>query len=334
MTGQGGSKWCPSCGSAVELEDSFCRSCGRALGASPSATAPRHEQDEADVPEAVASHQIAADQGSGRSRRNRWLVAGAIVILVVAIAAVAVVTLSKSQISPEASAAAKQRRAEIAQRQAFVALKARLYGPFTAAMGQRTKFFIAEASFLDATRDANTKVKKYQAESQKVEAEDKQIQNANSGLESACREPYSSVPCPNPTYPEAPSAPAVKEDVANLHRAVTDLSSLNAEVLAGTPQPELRTFYAQMQAAITALTTDAQANANILSEGVTEPTNGSHGYLEEKKLATIHPENGLPSVKLMNHQAVALIRMLHLDITQYDVPGGTDVNPTDHSVAQ
>jgi hypothetical protein len=92
-------------------------------------------------------------------------------------------------------------------------------------------------------------------------------------------------------------------------------------------------FYAQLQAAISSLSTDAQYNANTLGEAVTEPTNGGTGFVDEKKVSTLHAENGLPSVRLMNQQAVQLIHLLQLEISQYDVPGGSDANPSDHSVA-
>jgi hypothetical protein len=324
MSSQPSGDFCPSCGSRVSTTDKFCRACGRSLADDYSQRPARGNGAPADEPTGPTSP--APDEAG---RRARWIVPTAIVVILLVVGGVALLTVGKS--NSKASKYASQAKAE---RVAYVALRNRLYAPFTVAIGQRAKFLISEASFLTATRDANAKIKKYQAESQKVEAEDKQIQNANSGLESACRQPESSVPCPSTEYPEPPSAPSLQGDVAGLRRAVSDLSSLNAEVLAVTAQSELRPFYAQLQAAITALTTDAQDNANILSEGITEPQNGSHGYVEEKKLATIHPENGLYSVKLMNQQAVALIHILRLDISQYDVPGGTDANPADHSFSQ
>lgn len=311
MSDRAGTHFCPSCGARVGGEDRFCRSCGHEL-----------DGNTETVPDGGLSPQADVTPPGWRAR---WVVLAGMIVAIGAVAAVIFFTVGKPGSSTAHANRVKKEEA------AFVALKARVYPAFTTAMGQRTKFFIAEAEFLQATRDANSKIKKYQAETQKVEAEDKQIQNANSGLENSCRQPESNVACPNPTYPEPPFAPSVSSDVGSLHHAVSSLSSLNAEVLAISPQSEVHEFYAQLQAAISSLSSDAQANANILSEGITEPTSGSHGYVEEKKLTTIHPENGLPSVKLMNRQAVTLIQMLHLDITQYDVPGGTDVNPSDHS---
>lgn len=130
------------------------------------------------------------------------------------------------------------------------------------------------------------------------------------------------------------AAPNVQDDINGLHTAASDASSLNAQVLAATPQPELKVFYAQLQAAITALATDAQYNGTTLSEAVTVPENGGTGNVEEKKASTLRAETGLPSVRLMNAEALKLLRQLHLEISQYDVPGGNDANPSDHSDAQ
>jgi hypothetical protein len=323
MTSEGTGGFCPACGAGVAEEDRFCRGCGRPLEDDP------HDAATGTAPMDTNAVPAQETDGGRPSRSRRLVIAGTLLIVAIVVVAIAVIALGKSS----SKVSAEITRAHAAER-AYAALKSRLYGPFTVAMGQRTKFFIAEANFLNATRDANAKIKKYDGESKAVEAEDKQISNANSGLESACRAPESSVPCPNPTYPEPPTAPSVASDVATLHHAAAELSSLKAEVLSVSPQPELQGFYAQLQAAITSLATDAEANANILSEGVTEASGGSKGYIEEKKLSTIHPETGLPSVRLLNRDAVALINTLHLEIGQYDVPGGTDVNPADHSTAQ
>ena len=315
---------CPSCNAQTEPGDRFCRSCGTSLA--------HHGASVGAAPSEV--HRAAPPSGGSTDGprtgigRQRWLVAGCIVAAALVVAAIAVLTLGGSSSHPSAA----RRQANVVR--AFAALKARLYPPFQVAMEQRTRFFVAEAGFLGATRDATAKLHKYKSENQKVEEETKQINNANSGLEKACREPGSSVPCPNPTYPPSPTAPSVQSDVSTLHGAGSELATLNAQVLAVTPQPELKVFYAQLGAAINSLSTDAQYNANTLSEAVTEPSNGSTGYVDEKKASTLHAETGLPSVRLMNQQAVQLIHLLQLEISQYDVPGGTDANPADHSVAQ
>jgi len=201
-------------------------------------------------------------------------------------------------------------------------------------MGQRTKFFTAEADYLTSMRDVNSKLSKYEGETRTVEQESKQIENANSALEAACQEPESTVRCPSPTYPTYPDAPNMQSDVASMRSAVSQLAGLNAEVLAVTPQPEIRVFYAQLEAAISSLSSDAEYNANTLVEATTEPKNGGIGTVEERKTATLHGDTGLPSVRLMNKQAVQLLHVLRQEISQYDVPGGTDVNPADHSIAE
>jgi hypothetical protein len=55
---------------------------------------------------------------------------------------------------------------------------------------------------------------------------------------------------------------------------------------------------------------------------------------QRQKLATLQGETGLQSVRLINQQAVQVIQRLQLDIGEFDIPGGTDTDPSDHSVAQ
>jgi hypothetical protein len=314
-------QWCPACGAEADPADAFCRACGTPLAGSPNQEADPTEHHEGPSAATNATHRADVD------RWKRWFIVSLIVAVLVAVGVIVAVVAGKSHSN---AAASQQRRAEVAQH----ALKARLYGPFQTAMAQRTKFFVAEAAFLDATRDATGKLHRYRSEVQRVEHEDTEINNANSGLEQACRQPLSNVPCPNPTYPSYPTAPNVQDDINGLRTAAADASSLNAQVLAATPQPELKVFYAQLQAAIAALSTDAQYNATALSEAVSAPENGGTGAVEEKKASTLHAETGLPSVRLMNAEAVQVIRELHLELSQYDVPGGTDANPSDHSAAQ
>jgi hypothetical protein len=287
-----------------------------------------------DAPAAESSGGLPPEPDD-HSRRNRALVLGGILAALVAVAAVLLLTLGRSGPSPaqrHARALAAAQRSAAAQQ---TALTARLGGPFREAMALRTRFFLAERAFLGAMSDANNKIHAYQAQTKTVEAETKQIENATSAQRNACAPPESPIPCPNPTYPTSPTAPEVQSDIGKLHSAVTQLSALNARALAVTPQSELKVFYAQLVAAINSLSSDAQYNANALTEGVTEPTsNGSTGYVTEQKIATLHAETGLPSVRLMNQQAVELIHQLQLDISQYDVPGGTDADPSDHSAAQ
>jgi len=327
-----GITYCPSCGATVGSGDQFCRSCGKRVGTTDGVG---NNAGPTQVTGTGAPEGAPPQAPGDHSRRNRALVLGGILLALVAIAAVLVLTLGKSGTSAGQRRARAQAAAQRTAAAQQAALSAQLGGPFREAMGLRTRFYIAERSFLGAMADANNKLHQYQSATKTVEAETKQIENATSAQRNACGQPESLVPCPNPTYPTSPTAPEVQGDVSRLHSAVSQLAALNARALVVTPQPELKVFYAQLLAAINALSTDAQYNANTLTEGITEPTgNGSTGYVTEQKISTLHEETGLPSVRLMNRQAVQLIQLLRLEISQYDVPGGTDADPSDHSVAQ
>jgi hypothetical protein len=331
----GANAYCPSCGASTGAGDQFCRSCGMRLT---DTAVPQGAAAETGVTGASAPATGSGDgpeQQRAHSSRNRALVAGGVAAVLLAVAAVLVLTLGSSGPSAAQTHARALAAAEHSAAAQQAALSARLAGPFPEAVGLRTSFFTAEREFSGAMTDANNKIHQYQAQTKTVEAETKQIENATSAQRNACGRPESFVPCPNPTYPTSPTAPDVQGDIGKLHASVSQLSALNARALAVTPQPELKVFYAQLLAAINSLSTDAQYNANTLTEAVTGPTSsGSTGYVTEPKIATLHGESGLPSVRLMNQQAVQVIHLLQLQISQYDVPGGTDADPSDHSVAQ
>jgi hypothetical protein len=218
---------------------------------------------------------------------------------------------------------------------AVVALRARLLPAFQRAMQQRTQFFTDERRFLSAMGDANQKIRTYKERKQSVEAQDKQIEAAYSAQESACTAAFSTTPCPNPTYPKAPSAPEAHGDISRLRSAVNRLTDLKAEVLAVTPPAQMKIFYAQFESAIGTLLGNAQADADTLQQAITEPEQGteSTGTVEEQKLGTLQADQAVPAIMIMNREAVALIDQMGLQIGQYDVPGGTDIDPSDHSTA-
>jgi hypothetical protein len=218
---------------------------------------------------------------------------------------------------------------------ALAAMRARLFGPFQAAMQQRTQFFTDERSFLAAMADANQKISTYKQRKTSVEAQDKQIEAAYSAQEAACSQSFSTTPCPSPTYPKAASAPEVHGDIAKLRSVVGRLTNLKAEALSVSPPAQMKIFYAQFESAAGTLLANAQADADTLQQAITEPETGteSTGNVEEQKLGTLQPDQAVPAIKAMNREAVALIDRMGLSIVQYDVPGGTDIDPTDHSTA-
>jgi hypothetical protein len=308
--------FCEACGEPHRRGARFCSACGAQLAAP------------ANVGEsAPAGGEAPGDGAAPRRSRKRLLAVGGLAIVLLALAAAAVIAFGHSSSAPSAA----QR-----QRTALAALRSRVLGPFEVAMQQRTKFFAAERAFLGAMSDANGKLDSYKRRKARVERETEEINNATSAQSNACAQPESVIPCPNPTYPTYPTAPEVQGDVGKLRNAVSRLTSLKAAVLAVTPPPELKVLYAQLESAITMLSANAQSDADTLEQGVSEPEqdqSGSTGSVDEQKIATLQPDQAVPAIKIMNQQAVGLIEQLRLDLSKYDVPGGTDVDPADRSTA-
>jgi len=255
--------------------------------------------------------------------------------LLAGVAAAVVIATTSSKSAPSKQALARTQLA--ASRARLAASRARLSAPLQQLIGFRTTFFIGERSFIGAMGDANSKLRDYHRQSQSVADETKQINDANSSQQNACAQPGSVVACPNPTYPNPISAPDLTSDVGKLRSVVSRLSSLKASVLAVTPASDLREVYAQLSQAIDQLSTDANYNADTLTKGVVKPdpnSQGSVGSVDDAQVATLHKEQALPAVRLMNTATVTVINGLQLPLTNYDVPGGTDADPLDHSVAQ
>lgn len=328
--------FCPSCGAMAGSVDQFCRSCGARIQGIGSRSV---EDATSDEPSSAPATPASAIGGGGRysDRGKRVLAVGAIVVLAAGIAIAVVLTLGNS--GP--SAAQRHQHVVAARRRAAsahqAALHARLFPAFQQAMQLRTSFFIAERDFLAAMGDAHLNLRQYESDMRSVASQTSQITAANSAQQNACNQAFSTVACPNPTYPTDPTAPDVGGDVGQLRAAVSRLADLSAQALAVTPQPELKVLYAQLESAINQLSTDAQYNADTLTQAVTEPVianPGDLGSVDQQQIATLHPELALPAIRIMNGQAVGLVQLLQLDITQYDVPGGTDADPSDHSFAR
>jgi len=242
--------------------------------------------------------------------------------------------LDKHGASPAKLARQREQAAEQAASARFIALKTHLMGPFTAGMHDRDAFFVAERAFLSAMEDANSQLRKYRSDLASVTAQNKQIDNANAPAQAACAN--STNPCPNPTYVTTPSAPDVTSDIHRLRAATSRLNDLHARVLDMAPPEQLKAFYSQLQAAIEALTQDASQNADILTTGVTAPnpsTTNDTGNVDAAKIDTLRGDEALPAIRAMNQEALTAIGTLKLSLSDWDVRGGHDLDPADHSTS-
>jgi hypothetical protein len=209
-------------------------------------------------------------------------------------------------------------------------LRSQVKPDFDIAMRDRDRLFQLERAYLASYADAQEKVADYRRDDREFKAESKRIEEEFADEFDACLR-FSAVACPNPEYPDPPEVPSFNKETKNIRAAASDLQNLEAELRARVPDSELTGFHTQMLAAVESLVEEAEHNADVLDEAA-EPAEGEGtGALNRGKLRTLRDESALPAIRQMNRQAVDLIRRLDVDPAAYDVQGGRDVDPADHS---
>jgi hypothetical protein len=308
--------YCPSCGASAGAADRYCRACGQGLDARTESSAPMANG-------AATKSDSTAERAPRRSRR--WVAVGAVSIVALAAAGVALITTGTFQTSESGPTHAQV----VAHR--LERTRARLLPQLRDAASQRTAFFVSERMFLGAMADAKGKVRRYLRQVAANAAESKRITEINQPAMDACAS--QPVPCPDPTYPTDPPAPDVSGNVRRLRNTSSRLNALHAQVLNVTAQPELKVMYTQFQAAIEALASDATANADTLTKAVTpaDSNQETSGSVDASQIDTLRDESAVPAIRQMNHALVREIHQLKLAISDYDVPGGSDADPSDHS---
>jgi hypothetical protein len=302
--------FCPACGASVARNDQFCRSCGSALG-----TGDPH----ADPP-----------------RLLRIPLAGAIAALLLVLAVTAGVLIVTGAFSSDSKPDAAVRAAQ-ARRQRLAEVRANVKPAFDHIMRDRTTFFTAERRYLSAMRTVRRKVSRYRRAKSSHDAEVKRIDDANQPLFDTCAEPPDFRACPNPTYPDAPLVPDLADEIGQLRVAARQLDDLSASVLALDVPARLTTLHEQFKRAIDDLHDDATYNADTVTQALTPPGEGGGegaddaGYLDNRKIKTLHDESALPLIKQMNKRTVDVVQTLRLPVSSYDIPGGDDADPDDHS---
>lgn len=303
---------CPTCGQQTNAGSAFCAACGTAM---PSAT----------PTPGIDGGPLSSTTDTGRRIRlgsRTKMVAGAVVLL----AALAGLGLIMGGFFSQ-----KPSQAQLAQR-ALQVKRARLQTPLADAMKLRDDLFTSERSYLSSMADANGLIAGYQKQTAKVQADNKQIDLANAPALANCRT-YAYITCPTVVYEQDPSAPDVTADVTKLQGAISAFNTLHARLLNIDPQPELKVLNAQMISSIESLTTDANQNAHVLAQAITPPADGGSGNVDANQIKTLSGNDALPSIVQMNHAAVGVIALLQLPIGNFDVVGGHDIDPSDHSTS-
>jgi hypothetical protein len=261
---------------------------------------------------AVADGSGARGILAGLRRRWPW-VAGFAAGLAIVLGLILVFTLVRGSEKPKNPA---------------VAARARLKRPFDDVMSRRDQLFTQERQFLGAMGSANSKYASYEKAVSDYQAESKRISDANAPGYQACR--IYAIPCPNPHYPDPPTVPDFGTDILQLRAAATGLQQLQADL--GTLQlpNDLQVVESQLSSAISTLITETTHDADVLSEASASQGN-CDDCVDKGKFATLRTDDALAAIRQMNIAAVNLIKKLGLNPMDYDVPGGRDLDPSDHS---
>ncbi|MDP9825021.1 hypothetical protein [Kineosporia succinea] len=202
---------------------------------------------------------------------------------------------------------------------------------FEALMTQRAAFFTAERQYLPAMKRAKASVAAYNKKVKAAQDENERISAAYAPAFAQCAQ-YSYVNCPDPDYAEFPDAPDVDDEVKQLTTVANSMTSLKAELVGIQATGDLATAYAQLQSAVEILGQDAKENVTILNEAVTLPDEGDGGgYVDKAKLKALNGNDSLPTVKQMNATLVRILKDAQIPMGSYDLPGGQDLDPADHS---
>lgn len=306
-TSEDGTTFCPRCGAGAQAGDGFCRRCGMRLDAD------------------IAPEPLAADLPPSRGSRRRNILLGLAALLLLALiagAAAVVYWTNQAEDEPTAAELALARQEE---------RERRLRPPFTTAMEGRDRLFLLERQYLAAMKDAQERISKFRKRLNEYNAEVKQIDNSVAAQRQACQQ-YYDVPCPDVSYPNYPEAPDVSTSTTSLRSVANRLNDFRADLVSVTPPEDLRVFYAQMSAAVESLRTDANHNADVLTEATGVQSEGEGGGgLNFTEIAKLRGESALSAIKRLNREAIRLIKDLRLQLRSFDVRGGRDIDPGDHS---
>ena len=204
---------------------------------------------------------------------------------------------------------------------------------FRQGMLQRDHLVLAQMKYQGAMVTSERTVQRYFTTLDAYNAEVKRIDTANQPLLDACQAAYSNISCPTPSYPAYPKAPTVSDEVSQLKKVSNAMEALGAKIRSTEPPESLKAFYAQLTSAVDQLQGDATYNADTLTKAVSSAQGDSTGSVDKSAIATLKSKWVSASIRALNVQAVEVIKNLGLQLSDFDVPGGTDRNPDDGSVS-
>ncbi len=305
-----GTGFCPQCGGATGTGDAFCRECGVSM----TTAADESMSSAQDEPSLVT--MVPQRQHWLTKRRALW--GGIAAFILVAGVGTAVALLSGGdgeKSTPKLSLSA------VARKQYGTALAAR--------MADRDRFFTLERNVLSPISQADAKMLQYDTATKDYQAESQRITDSNASAYANCSQFY--VPCPSPSYPDSPVGPNLASETLLLRKAAADLRELSAKLGARTVPRALAVFDDQLRSATDLLAAQAEFDADVLTK--TSYTYEGGVSVDTQEFATMKRDAALAAIQQMNRAVLAILKRLALEPQDFDVPGGRDIDPSDHSTA-
>jgi Bacterial SH3 domain/zinc-ribbon domain len=291
-----------------------------AVGASPEASSSLAAKFSAAARRFDARRRVAA------IRQRPWIAAGAAGLGVLVLILV-IVLVAGSGGGGSSKPTAEEKRARV------TALRKRLGAPFTSVMQARDKFFAQEAQFVTFIKSAQGKLSSYASALDQYNNTSQQLAAANNAAYQICIANGGFYCSSGYSAPTPPIVSDVAGEVQQLRQEATLTQQLQAELGSAKVPSELNVVATQLQSAVGALAGEANHDADILTEAVVEPNPAQSisGSVDAQRATEIRTDDALPPIGQMNVAALNTIKLLKLDITQYDIAGGHDTNPNDHS---
>jgi hypothetical protein len=300
----GGRKhFCPQCGEATTADDRFCRNCGAPLR-------PRGQ---------AQSHPSGSPSSDGASTRRGALrpILGGLALLLIA-GGVAVGVLFATGVLETGGEDHRSGPSAAAVR--AVAREMEL----------RDEFYKAERAYLQALGSATTALKTYRRQDREFRATTKRIEEEFADEFDECFR-FAAVPCPEPDYPDPPKVPDFDTQTREMRSASQDFAELQAELTAIKARPVIAALHIQLLSAVEAAKSEVDHNADVFDEAVQTPGEEMSGGIDRGKIKTLRRETALPAIRQMNLAAVRAVRRVGRSLRSYDLPGGRDLDPDDHS---
>lgn len=290
---QVGERFCPQCGQPTGAGDRFCRSCGQAL----------HGDSNGDT----------QPSGGGPAR----LLLTGIALLLVA-AAVAVGVLFATGVFDTGGEDEETRPSAAAVR------------AVSREMELRDAFYKAERAYAEAFAAAGAELKRYRRQDREFKATTKRIDEEFADEFDECFR-FAAVPCPEPDYPDPPRVPSFNAHTKKMRAASQSFEELRAELTAIQPRPVVVPLHAQLVSAVEAIKSEVDHNADVFDEAVDAPGEEMSAAIDSGKIKTLRRGTALPVIRQMNLAAIRAVRRIGRSLRAYDLPGGRDLDPDDHS---